>query len=166
MLLTVSAKASSLCGPFNIGSTKPLLFWAIGQNAQSTLVTCKSSELLTGSQYRQTTRLHLKTGLLLIFHVTIVFFFSRYKLSYQLEMDQPSPSTPNSSYSEMFFSVSVLIKVNSRHSRKIKVVKIELKFPSRNPSGFWNPDEERSYRLSGRLIKLSQYPFEFSGSLR
>ena len=158
MLLIVCATARSLCVPFNIGSTKSLLFWAIGQNAQSNLVTCKSSELLTGSQYRQTTRSLLKTELLLIFFITFVFL-SRYKSSYPSEMDQPSPPTPNSSYPEKFFSVSVLIKFNSRHSRKLKVVKIELKFPSRNPSGFWNPDKERSYRLSGRLIKLSQYPF-------
>ena len=53
MLLTVSAKASSLCGPFNIGLTKSLLFWAIGQNAQINLVTCTNCELMAESKYGQ-----------------------------------------------------------------------------------------------------------------
>ena len=73
MLLNVSTKASSLCGPFNIGSTKSLLLWAIGKNAQINLVTCKNNELMAGSQYPQTTRSLLKTELLLISYITIVF---------------------------------------------------------------------------------------------
>ena len=39
-----------------------------------------------------------------------------------------------------------------------KFVKMTFEFSSRDPSGFWNPDAERSYRTFGRLEKLSQYP--------
>ena len=73
MLLAVSTKASSLCCSFNVGSTESLLFWAIGQNAQINLIICKNSELMAGSQYPQTTRTLLKTGLLLIYCIKIVF---------------------------------------------------------------------------------------------
>ena len=66
----------SLSGPFNIGSTKPSLFWAIGQKAQVNLVTCTNFELMAGSQYPQTTRSLLKTGVLLMHYIT-VFLFSR-----------------------------------------------------------------------------------------
>ena len=69
MLLTVSAIASSLCGPFNINVTSS----GFGQNAQINLITRKNSELMAGSQYPQTTRSLLKTGLLLIHYIAIVF---------------------------------------------------------------------------------------------
>ena len=72
MLLTVSTKAKYLCGPSNIGSTKSLLFWAIGQNAQINLLTCKNIELMAGSQYPQTTKSLLKSGLLLVFYIDVV----------------------------------------------------------------------------------------------
>ena len=49
---------------------------------------------------------------------------------------------------------------------KQKFVKIEFEFSSRDLSGFWNPDQERSYRSSGKLVKLSQYPSCFSRNLR
>ena len=35
---------------------------------------------------------------------------------------------------------------------------MELEFPPRDPYGFWNADEERSYRPSGRVVKSPQYP--------
>ena len=73
MLLTVSAKASVLCGTFNIGSTKSLRFWSFGQNAQINLVTSKNNELMAGSQYPQTMRPLLKTELFLIYYSRIVF---------------------------------------------------------------------------------------------
>ena len=44
-----------------------------GQNALINLVICKNCELMTGSQYPQTTRSLLKTGLLLIYYFTVVF---------------------------------------------------------------------------------------------
>ena len=61
---------------------------------------------------------------------------------------------------------TVLIKFNLGHSRKLVVINLELQFPPRDRSRFWNPDEERSNRPSGRLVKPSQYPSSFSGSLR
>ena len=73
MLFTVSAKANSFGGLSNIGSKKSLLFWAIELNAQINLVTCQNSEPMAGSQYPQTTRSLLKTGLLLIYYIDIVF---------------------------------------------------------------------------------------------
>ena len=103
-LLTVSDKASFLCGPFNIGSTKSLLFWAIGQKARLILVTCRNSALMAGSQYPQTTRSLLKTGLLLNNYIIIVLF-SRLKSSSPAE-DQPFPSTPSFPYTESEFGVS------------------------------------------------------------
>ena len=44
-----------------------------GQNAQINLITSENSELMAGSQYPHTTRSLLKTGLLLIYYITIVF---------------------------------------------------------------------------------------------
>ena len=57
---------------------------------------------------------------------------------------------------------SVLIKFNSGHARKIKVVKKKtISVASRDPSGFLNPGEEQSYRHSVRVVKSSKYPSEF-----
>ena len=76
MLFTVSTKPV-LSGVFsNIGSTKTLLFSGFDQNAQINLITCRNSELMAGSQYPQTTRSLLKTGLLLLFEL-LLFLFSR-----------------------------------------------------------------------------------------
>ena len=47
MLLALSAEASSLCGPFNIGLIKRLQFSA---SAQINLIIEVNSELMTGSQ--------------------------------------------------------------------------------------------------------------------
>ena len=58
-------QASSFGGLVNIGSTKTLLFSGFGQNAQINVITCRNSELMAGSQYPQTTRSLLKTGLLI-----------------------------------------------------------------------------------------------------
>ena len=76
MLFTVSNKASSLGGLFNIGSTKTLLFSGFDQNAQINLLNCKISGLMAGSQYPQTTRSLVKTGLLL-FIILLLFLFCR-----------------------------------------------------------------------------------------
>ena len=76
MLFTVSTKASSFGGLSNIGSTKTLLFSGFDQNAQINLITCKNSELMAESQYPQTARSLLKTGLLL-FVKLLLFLFSR-----------------------------------------------------------------------------------------
>ena len=73
MLFTVSAKASSFGGLSNIGSTKNVTISGFDQNALINLIICKNSELMAGSQYPQTTRSLLKTGLLLISYITIVF---------------------------------------------------------------------------------------------
>ena len=59
-------QASTFGGRSNIGSTKTLLFSGFDQNAQINLITCKISELMAGSQYPQTTRSLLETGLLLL----------------------------------------------------------------------------------------------------
>ena len=72
MLFTVSTKASSFGVLSNIGSTKSFLFSGFDQNAQINLLTCRISELMVGSQFPQTTRSLLKTGLLL-FTITVVF---------------------------------------------------------------------------------------------
>ena len=76
MFFTVSTKAKSFGGLSNIGSTKTLLFSGFDQNAQNNLITCKISELMAGSQYPQTTRLFLKSGLLLLIDL-LLFLFSR-----------------------------------------------------------------------------------------
>ena len=74
MLLTVSAKASSFGGLSIIGSTKKnVTVSGFDQNALINLITCKSSELMGGSQYPQTTRSLVKTGLVLKYYITIVF---------------------------------------------------------------------------------------------
>ena len=75
MLFTVSTKASSFGGVSNIGSKKTLLFSGFDQKAQINLLTCKISELMAASQYPQTTRSLLKTGLILI--ILLLFLFSR-----------------------------------------------------------------------------------------
>ena len=68
VLLTVATKASSICGPLN--SRRQGHYYLV--TAQINVVTCKNSELMAGSQYPQTTRSLLKTGLLLNYHITIV----------------------------------------------------------------------------------------------
>ena len=74
MLFTVSAKASSFGGLSTIGSTKKnVTISGFDHNALITLFISKNSELMAGSQYLQTTRSVLKTGLLLIYYITIVF---------------------------------------------------------------------------------------------
>ena len=73
MLFTVSAKASSFDGVSNIGSIKNVTVSGVDQNALINLIICKISELIAGSQYPQTTRSLSKTGLLLLYYVTIVF---------------------------------------------------------------------------------------------
>ena len=47
------------------------------------------------------------------------------------------------------------------HARKMKIVKKTISVASRDHSGFLNPDEEQSYRHSGRVVKSSKYPSEF-----
>ena len=47
-----------------------------GQNTQINLITCRNSELMAGSQYPQTTRSLLKTGLQLLIEL-LLFLFSR-----------------------------------------------------------------------------------------
>ena len=69
-------QASSFGGLFNIGPTKTLLFSGFDQNAQINLITCRNSELMAGSQYPQTTRSLLKSGLLLLI-ILLLFLFSR-----------------------------------------------------------------------------------------
>ena len=76
MFFNVSTNASSFGGLSNIGSTKTLLFSGFEQNAQINLITCKISELMTGSQYPQTTISLLKTGPLLFIEL-LLFLFSR-----------------------------------------------------------------------------------------
>ena len=73
MLLTVSAKASSFGGLSNIGSTKNVTVSGFDQNALIHFMICQNSELMAGSQYPQTTRSLLKTGLFLMYYITIVF---------------------------------------------------------------------------------------------
>ena len=74
MLFTVFVKASSFGGLSNIGSTKKnVTVSGFDQNALMYLIICKKSELMAGSQYPQTTRSLLKTGLLFLFYISIVF---------------------------------------------------------------------------------------------
>ena len=87
-------QASSFGGLSNIGSTKTLMFSGFDQNAQINLITCRNSELMAGSQYPQTTRSLLKTGLLLFIEL-LLFLFSRKKSSSPSKMDQPFPPTPS-----------------------------------------------------------------------
>ena len=74
MLFTVSAKASAFDGLSNIASTANVTVSGFDQNAPINLLTCRNSELMAGSQYPQTTRSLLKTGLLFIYHITSVLF--------------------------------------------------------------------------------------------
>ena len=75
MLSTVSTKPVLSVVLSNIGSTKNVTAFGFGQNSQINLIKCTTSELLAGSQYPQTTRSLLKTGLLLI--ELLLFLFSR-----------------------------------------------------------------------------------------
>ena len=45
-----------------------------------------------------------------------------------------------------------------KNTRKLKVVKNTVSVSSRDPSGFLNPFEERSYRHSGRVVNPSDTP--------
>ena len=72
MLFTVSAEASSFGGLSNIGSTKNVTVSGVDQNALMNLISCRNSELIAGFQYPQTTRSLVKTGLLHIYHITII----------------------------------------------------------------------------------------------
>ena len=136
MLFTVSTKASYFGDLFNIGSTKTLLFSGFDQNAQINLLTCKSSELMAGTQYPQTTRSLLKTGLLL-FLILLLFLFSRQKSSSPSKIDQPFPSTPSFSSSEN--ESRCWLNSIKDITRKLKSRINWFKFKSQNPSGFLNP---------------------------
>ena len=65
MIFTVSTKPVLSVVFSNIGSTKNVTAFGFGENTQINLIICRNSELMAGSQYPQTTRLLLKTGLLL-----------------------------------------------------------------------------------------------------
>ena len=73
MFFTVSTKASYVGGLSNIGSTKTLLLSAPVKTLELTRL---HVELMAGSQYPQTTRSLLKTGLLLFIEL-LLFVFSR-----------------------------------------------------------------------------------------
>ena len=66
----------------------------------------QDSGLMAGSQYPQTTRSILKTGLL-FYHKSIVFFQQKKSL-YLSEIDQSFPSNDSFSYSENEFNVSLI----------------------------------------------------------
>ena len=66
--------------------TKTLLFCGYDQNAQINLITCRNSELMAGSQYPQTTRSLLKSGLLLFIKL-FMFLFRRKKSSSPSKID-------------------------------------------------------------------------------
>ena len=76
MLFTVSTKPVLSVVFSNIGSTKNVTAFGFGQNTQINLITCRNSELMAGSQYPQTTRSLLKTGLLLFIEL-LLFLLSR-----------------------------------------------------------------------------------------
>ena len=76
MLFTVSTKPVLSVVFSNIGSTKNVTAFGFGQNTQINSITCRNSELMAGSQYPQTTRSLLKTGLLLFIEL-LLFLFSR-----------------------------------------------------------------------------------------
>ena len=76
MLFTVSTKPVLSVVFSNIGSTKNVIAFGFGHNNQINLITCRNSELMAGSQYPQTTRSLLKTGLLLFIEL-LLFLFSR-----------------------------------------------------------------------------------------
>ena len=76
MLFTVSTKPVLSVVFSNIGSTKNATDFGFGQNIQINLITCRNSELMAGSQYPQTTRSLLKTGLLLFIEL-LLFLLSR-----------------------------------------------------------------------------------------
>ena len=71
-------QASTFGGLSNIGSTKNVTAFGFGQNTQISLITCRNSELMAGSQYAQTTRSLLKSGLLLVIEL-LLFLFNREK---------------------------------------------------------------------------------------
>ena len=76
MLFTVSTKPVLSVVFSNIGSTKNVTALGFGQNTQNNLITCRNSELVAGSQYPQTTKSLLKTGLLSFIEL-LLFLFSR-----------------------------------------------------------------------------------------
>ena len=118
----------------NIGSINSLLVQVFGQIALTNLVTCRNSEFMAGSQYPQTTRSFLKTGLLLVI-ILILFLFSREKSSYPSRMDQTFPSSLSFSLTEN--EIDVLL-FNSGHFRKLKVVKFQCSVLYRDTLRFLN----------------------------
>ena len=55
------------------GRQKNVTISGFDQNALINLIICKNSELMAGPQYPQTTRSLIKTELLFIYYITIVF---------------------------------------------------------------------------------------------
>ena len=76
MLLTVSTKPVLSVVFLTSGRQKNVTAFGFGQNTQINLITCRNSELMAGSQYPQTTRSLLKSGLLLLIEL-LLFLFSR-----------------------------------------------------------------------------------------
>ena len=158
MLLTVSTEASSMCGPLKSGRQSHYYskFWPDHANY---LVICKNSELMAGSQYPQTTRSLPKQGFYLII---MLFCFCSVEKNRHINRRWINPF-PQFLASHTLKINSVLIKFNSGHARKLKLVEKTVSVPSQEPSGFLNPDEEQTYRHSGRRVKSSRCPSEFLG---
>ena len=95
-MLFFSAKASSFGGLSNIGSIKNVTVSGFDQNALLNLITGRNSELMAESQFPQTTRSLLKTGLLLIYYITFLFLFLfSINIIISSKIDQPlTPSFP------------------------------------------------------------------------
>ena len=104
MLLTVTTKASSMCGPFTSGRQNHYCFSAISQNAQINLVTCKmvssvNHGWVSVSPDHKFTHKNRATTYLIYYYFCSVDK-NEEKNS---EMDQPFNSTPSYSFSENEF---------------------------------------------------------------
>ena len=96
----------------------------------------QNSELMAGSQYPETTRLLLKTGLLLICYITFVFLTVDKKHHMHRRWINLLPQLLASHYLKTSIDV---IYFNSGHTRKLKMVKIQVSFlpETLSDSGIW-----------------------------
>ena len=102
---------------------------------------------MAGSQYPQTTRSLLKTGLLLILYHYCICSVDK---NHHLHRRWINPSTQLLASHDLKM-ILVLIKFNSRHSEKLKVVKIRSCSSFPRPFRILESGETTLFFLPGRL---------------
>ena len=119
----------------------------------------QNSELMAGSQNPHTTRALLKTGFLLIYNFTIVF--CSVDKNHHLHRRWINP-LPQLLASHDLKTNLVLIKFNSRHSGRLKIVKITNYSSLPRRFRIMESGEITLLFLLGSLDTSSQHPSLFS----